>query len=447
MVRTHIGYGSPNKHDSFEAHGSPLGPEETRLTKENLGWPADKTFYIPKEALDYFRAAGASGEKSESGWTELMRSYGASFPELMEDWELRQAKKLPEGWDRDIPVFKTDKKGISTRAAGGKVLNAVAPRVPSLMGGSGDLDPSTKTKMDGRGQFEGITGPGPSDKAVQGAVSGGWGYGGANVAFGVREHAMGSITTGLALHGGILPYASTFLIFSDYMRPAIRLAALGGVRVIYVFTHDSVAVGEDGPTHQPVEHLAALRAMPGLKVIRPADANETAEAWKAALTDSDGPVALILTRQDIPVFDRPLYAPAENLHRGGYVLAGPEKGEPRLIIMASGSEVHLALAAREALSGEGIEASVVSMPCQELFDVQDVQYKKSVLPPGVKIRLAVEAGSTQGWHKYVGGQGAVIGIDRFGASAKGEVNMQNFGFTAGNIIATAKELLKGEPGK
>ncbi|MHB8174898.1 MAG: transketolase-like TK C-terminal-containing protein, partial [Nitrospirota bacterium] len=338
----------------------------------------------------------------------------------------------------DIPVFPPDKKGIATRSAGGKVLNAVAQRIPSLIGGSGDLDPSTMTAMEGRGDFQH---PGNGDESVQGAVTGHWGYGGANIAYGVREHAMAAISVGMSLHGGLIPFTATFFIFSDYMRPAIRLAALSKVKVIYVFTHDSVALGEDGPTHQPVEHLASLRAMPGIRVIRPADANETAEAWKSALLDKEGPVALVLTRQKVPVIDRSIYFPAAGLHMGAYVLADAPKGRPELLIIATGSEVHLALAAYEGLAKEGVAARVVSMPCRETFERQSQEYKDKVLPPGVAARVTVEAASAFGWERYAGPEGVAIGIDRFGASAPGGVNMEKFGFTAENIIENGKKLL------
>ena len=437
-VRTHLGYGSPNKQDSYQAHGSPLGAEETRLTKDNLGWPPDEVFYVPDQALKVFREAGAKGAGREEEWTELMRSYGRKYPELLAQWELMTGPKLPEGWDGDIPVFPPDKKGIATRSAAGKTLNAVAEKIPSLIGGSGDLDPSTNTAMDGRGDFQN---PAGGDEGVQGAVTGHWGYGGANIAYGVREHAMAAISNGISLHGGLIPFAATFLIFSDYMRPAIRLAALSRVKVIYVFTHDSVALGEDGPTHQPIEQLASLRAMPGIRVIRPADANETAEAWKSALLEKDGPVALVLTRQKVPVIDRKKYAPASGLHMGAYILADATKGRPEIVIIATGSEVHTALEAYERLVGEGVAVRVVSMPCRETFEMQPREYKDKVLPPGVTARITVEAASVFGWDKYAGPSGVTIGIDRFGASAPGSVNMEKFGFTADNIIENAGKLL------
>ena len=443
-VRTHLGYGSPNKQDSFEAHGSPLGVEEVRLTKDNLGWPPDEVFYVPDQALKVFREAGEKGPGREEEWTELMRSYGKKYPDLLTEWELMTGPKLPEGWDRDIPVFAPDAKGTATRSAGGKVLHALAEKIPSLIGGSADLDPSTKTAMDGRGDFQHN---GNGDEGIQGAVAGHWGYGGANIAYGVREHAMGAISTGMSLHGGLIPFTATFFVFSDYMRPAIRLAALSSAKVIYVFTHDSVALGEDGPTHQPIEQLASLRAMPGIRVIRPADANETAEAWKSAVMEKEGPVALVLTRQNVPVIDRSKYSLASGLHMGAYILADAPKGRPELIIIATGSEVHLALEAYEKLTEEGAAVRVVSMPCWESFERQSAEYRAKVLPPGTA-RLTVEAASTFGWDRYAGQEGISIGIDRFGASAKGSVNLEKFGFTAENIIEKSRTLLRqGEGGR
>jgi transketolase len=442
-IRTHLGYGSPNKQDSFEAHGSPLGEEEVRLTKDNLGWPPDEVFYVPDQALKVFREAGEKGPGREEEWTGLMRSYGKKYPELLTEWELMTGPKLPEGWDSDIPAFDTDPKGMATRSAGGKVLNAIAEKIPSLIGGSADLDPSTKTAMEGRGDFQH---PGNGEESVQGAVSGHWGYGGANIAYGVREHAMGAISTGMSLHGGLIPFTATFLIFSDYMRPAIRLAALSSVKVIYVFTHDSIALGKDGPTHQPVEHLASLRAMPGIRVIRPADANETAEAWRSAIMEKEGPVALVLTRQNVPVINRSTYSSASGLHMGAYILADAPKGRPELIIIATGSEVHLALEAYEKLTKEGAAVRVVSMPCWESFEKQSAQYKDKVLPPGTA-RVTVEAASTFGWERYAGQEGISIGIDRFGASAKGSVNLEKFGFTAENIIEKSRKLLNRGEGR
>jgi len=439
MVTTHIGYGSPHKQDTFDAHGSPLGADEVAATKKNLGWPEEPKFLVPDDAKLHFREAIVKGAAMESEWDELMDAYARKYPELMAKWKAGQGGSLPEGWDKDVPVFPADKKGMATRNAGGKVMNALSKSLPNMIGGSGDLDPSTKTALTGLGSFQP---PATSGEGVQGAVSGPWGYEGANVSYGVREHAMGSVTNGIALHGGLIPFASTFLIFSDYMRPALRLSALMGVKAVFVFTHDSVALGEDGPTHQPVEHLASLRAMPGMTVIRPADANETAEAWKAAVAHRGGPVALVMTRQDLPVLDRQRYADADGLKKGAYVLADAGEGPPDIILIATGSEVHIALSAYETLVSEGVRARIVSMPSWELFESQPESYRRAVLPPESTLRVSVEAGVTQGWHKYVGRFGDTIGIDRFGASAPGEVNMEKFGFTTDAVFERAKALLK-----
>ena len=437
-VKTHLAYGSPNLQDKFEAHGSPLGPEEVKAAKLNLGWPEDAEFYVPDAVLSRFREEVARGEEQEGRWMALMHSYREKYPELAREWELMFGTKLPEGWMDSVPSFRPDRKGMATRSASGEVLNELSKVVPSLMGGSGDLDPSTKTVMEGRGMFQG---PGAAEENIQGAVAGHWGYGGANIAYGVREHAMGAITNGIALHGGLLPYAGTFLIFSDYMRPAIRLAALSGTRAVYVFTHDSIALGEDGPTHQPVEQLAGLRAMPGIFVIRPADANEAAEAWKAALRRKGGPTALVLTRQAVPVMDRKRYAPASLLHRGAYVLSPRGGDRPDAIIIATGSEVHAAVEASELLASEGIAARVVSMPCWEIFEMQPEEYRDEVLPPDVKARVSVEAGSAFGWRRWVGDEGETLGVDRFGASAPGGVLIEKFGFTAQDVAGRVKRLL------
>lgn len=437
-VRTHIGFGSPHKHDTFGVHGSPLGPEEAVATKRNLGWPEDAVFYVPDEADVKFREPGNRGADAEAAWQRVLEDYRREYPELAADFDTFTSGRLPEGWTSELPVFAPDAKGVATRSAGGKVMNAISARVRNLMGGSADLDPSTNTALKGKGSFQP---EGTGDDTVQGAEKGVWSYAGVNVAYGVREHAMGGVTSGMAYHGGLIPYASTFLIFSDYMRPAIRLAAMSGLKVVYVFTHDSVALGEDGPTHQPVEHVMGLRAIPGLTVIRPADANETAEAWKAALGEVSGPSALILSRQDLPVLDRTVYAPAGGLAKGAYILADAEGGRPELIIIATGAEVHPALDAHRALSAEGRGVRVVSMPSWELYERQDDAYKNMVLPPGVTKRITVEAGTTQGWHKYAGSSGVVVGIDRFGASAPGKVNLEKFGFTAENIVAKARMLL------
>ncbi|WP_175770676.1 transketolase [Burkholderia anthina] len=438
LVRTHLGYGSPNRQDTCQAHGSPLGEAEVRLTKHNLGWPPDPAFHIPAPALAHFRRALAKGRIREERWNTLFAAYARAFPELAEMLLNTVRGALPDSWDRDIPVFPADPKGMATRVASGKVLNALAPRVPSLIGGSADLNPSTFTALTGHGDFE-AAGMNALDR--QGSDGGGWSRSGRNLHFGVREHAMGAILNGLSAHGGILPFGATFLIFSDYMRPPIRLAALMRLQVIYVFTHDSLAVGEDGATHQPMEQLAGLRAVPGLLVIRPADANETAVAWRVALEARERPTALILTRQDVPTIDRLRFAPAEGLRRGGYVLADAPDGRPALILIATGSEVGLALAAHAGLLARGVAVRVVSLPCWRLFDAQPQSYQDAVLPKSVGARLAIEAGVSQGWHRYVGDRGDVLGIAGFGASAPGAELMRDFGFTVENVCDRALKLL------
>jgi transketolase len=440
IVRSHIGFGSPQQ-DSHNAHGSPLSAEEVAATKEKFGWPQEPTFHIPEDVLPVFSAAGEKGAALEREWNAMMGRYGDENPELMAQWKLMLSCGLEDGWEKDLPVFEADAKGIATRAAAGQVMNAVAKHVPSLVGGSADLDPSTKTALKGEGAFQA---PGTGDENVPGAVPGPWGYEGRNIAFGVRELAMGGIVNGLAAHGGFIPYGSTFLVFADYMRPAIRLSALSGLHAVYVFTHDSVGVGEDGPTHQPVEQVASLRAVPGLTVIRPADANEVSVAWKTALKHRKGPVVLVHSRQKLPIYDRSVFASAEGLRRGGYVLRDADDLE--IILIASGSEVHLAVAAADILANEGIGARVVSMPSWELFEEQAEEYRNEVLPPEMSTRLAVEAGVTQGWHRYVGRRGEVIGIDRFGASAPGGEVLTRLGFTADNVAERARLLFKRNRG-
>ncbi len=434
LVRTHLGYGSPNKQDSFEAHGSPLGEDEVRLTKRNLGWPAEPAFFIPDQALAYFRQAVERGAQAETAWNGQFSAYARAFPDLAAELEQIRGGGLPANWDADIPVFPSDAKGMATRVASGKVMNAVAPRMPALMGGSADLDPSTHTALAGLGDFEP---PGASARDRQGSEGGGWSLAGRNVHFGVREHGMGAILNGLAAHGGTMPFGSTFLVFSDYMRPAIRLAALMGLHVVYVFTHDSIALGEDGSTHQPVEQLAGLRSVPRLVVIRPCDANETAVAWRVALETRDRPVALILTRQSVPTLDRSRFASADGLRRGAYVLADAPSGKPDLILIATGSEVGLIIAAAQKLLAQGIRARVVSMPSWELFDTQPSEYREAVLLPSIRARLAVEAGASQGWHRYTGDHGDVLGVDRFGASAPGDVVLREYGLTVDNVCRRA----------
>ena len=439
MVRTHIGYGSPHRQDTFEAHGAPLGPEEVRLTKENVGWPVEPPFHIPEKALNHFRQALDQGKREEDQWNARFAAYKKAFPDLAAELQKLMSGELLSGWEASIPQFPADAKGLATRAASGKVLNALASKLPTLIGGSADLNPSNNTALQGMGDFQN---PDGVEGDRQGAVGGPWSYQGRNVHFGVREHAMGAILNGMAVHGGLIPFGATFLVFSDYIRPAIRLAALMEQRVIYVFTHDSIGVGEDGPTHQPVEQLAVLRAIPNLVVIRPCDANETALAWRVAIELRNRPVVLALTRQNVPTLDRTQVASAEGLRHGAYVLADAPTGKPDVILIASGSEVHLVLDARQKLLEHKVQARVVSMPSWELFDAQPQEYRDSVLLPSVRLRLAVEAGVTQGWHRYTGDLGDVIGLDRFGASAPGGTVMREFGFTPENVLQRTLALLR-----
>ena len=412
IVRTSIGYGSPNKQDTADAHGAPLGEAEVALAKEHLGWPATPAFLVPDDVLVHFREALARGEKAEKAWRMQFAAYAAAFPALALEWERRMWGDLPEGWAEGIPTFSPETGTMATRSASHKVLNAIAARVPELAGGSADLAPSTETIIKGGGEFLPDAGPG-----------------GRNVHFGVREHGMGTILNGMARHGGVIPYGATFFIFSDYMRPSIRLAALMGCRVIYVFTHDSIGLGEDGPTHQPVEQLASLRAMPNLDVVRPADANETAAAWRIALERTTGPTALVLSRQKLPVLPPSSVVRHDGVYRGAYVLEDAGDGRPDVVLIASGSEVSVALAARKLLAEEGVSARVVSMPCWERFEEQEAGYRDAVLPPSVPARVSVEAGSIFGWERYVGDRGASIGIDRFGASAPAERVFRELGIT------------------
>jgi transketolase len=439
LVRTHIGYGSPNKHDSYEAHGSPLGVEEVRLTKEKLGWPVEPPFLIPDAVLLCFREAIGRGARLEAASEERMVAYSDAFPDYAAELRRRLEGGLPSGWDDDLPVFPADAKGMATRVASGKVMNAVASRLPELIGGSADLDPSTYTALSGLGDFNP---PASGGVDIQGSTGGGWSYHGRNLHFGVREHAMGAIVNGLAAHGAFLPYGATFLIFSDYMRPPIRLAALMGLHVVHVFTHDSIALGEDGPTHQPVEQLAALRAIPKLIAIRPADANETAVAWRVAIETRARPVLLILSRQDVPTLDRTRYASAEGLRRGAYVLSDARGTNPELILIGTGAEVGLIVAAAERLANEGIAVRTVSMPSWQLFDALSPAERDAVFPRAVRARLAVEAGTSQGWHRYVGDAGDVLSVERFGASAPGGVVLREYGFTVDAVCARAKALMR-----
>jgi transketolase len=434
LVRTHIGFGSPNKQDSFEAHGSPLGAEEVQLTKQKLGWPLEPLFYVPEEALDYFRQAVERGREAEEKWNARLAEYSSEFSSLAEELKWMMHGDLPKDWAAGLPSFPADAKGVATRTASGKIIQAIGAKIPALIGGSADLNPSTKSVIKSGGDFQN---PYFKPADAQGSIGGGWGYFGRNIHFGVREHAMGAIANGMAAHGGIIPYTATFFVFSDYMRPPIRLAALMKLGVIFVFTHDSIGVGEDGPTHQPVEHLAALRAIPGLVVIRPCDANETTEAWRFAIDSRHRPVAIVLTRQDVPTLDRSRYARADGLKQGAYILADAPEDKLDLILIASGSEVSLVTAAQQRLADKGITARVVSMPSWELFDSQPQEYKDRILPPSVSARLAVEAGVAQGWFKYVGDKGDVIGLDHFGASAPSKIVFEKFGYTVDNVVARA----------
>jgi len=440
-VRTVIGFGAPHKQGTFGTHGSPLGADEVRAAKESLGWPAEKDFYVPEDVCEHFRAALSIEIEKKKQWEEIFAQYRDAYPELAEEFTRRMQGQLPAGWDEELPSFKGEGKGIATRKASEAVLQALAPKVPELMGGSADLNPSTFSWIKGFGDFEYTERP---NQSVQGRVGGEWGYGGRNVHFGVREHAMGALATGMAMHGGIIPYAATFLVFSDYMRPPIRLAALSEGRVIYIFTHDSIGLGEDGPTHQPIEHLMNLRAIPNLTVIRPADAAETIEAWRMALMKADGPSAIICTRQGVPVFDRRVCGPAQGLRRGGYILWQSGEGDPEVILIGTGSEVHIALEAGEQLAGEGVKVRVVSLPSWEIFDMQPAEYREGILPSSVRVRVAVEAGIKLGWEHYVGFEGAVIGMDGFGASAPAQVLYEKFGINAEMVARAARGMLQGD---
>jgi transketolase len=422
MVRTHIGYGSPNKQDTAAAHGAPLGVEEVKLTKQNLGWPLEPAFYVPEEARAHFRLAIEKGEKAEAEWQSKLAAYRQTFPDLVAEWDRFTRGELPPGWQTKIPTFGFSEKPTATRQASGKVLNALSPVLPTLLGGSADLAPSTDTLITGEKDF----GPGS--------------YGSRNFHFGVREHSMGTVLNGMAL-SGLIPYGGTFYVFCDYLRPALRLSALMGVHTIFVFTHDSVFLGEDGPTHQPIEHLAACRAIPNLSVIRPADANETAVAWRVAIEHQGGPVALILTRQVLPIIDRTQYASAQGLEKGAYILADASGRVPEIILIATGSEVAPTLQAYEKLTAEGIAARLVNMPSWDLFEKQPQCYRDGVLPPSVTVRLAVEAAVSFGWERYIGPKGAMHGINHFGASAPYKVIAEKWGFTGAYILGLAHELL------
>lgn len=422
IMDSHIAWGAPNKVDTSAAHGEPLGEEEIRLAKLAYGWPEDQKFLVPQEALDHMHKATNRGEEWEKQWNAKFEQFSKANPELAREWELMHKRELPQGWDADLPTFPADAKGLASREASGKVLNAIAKHMPWLMGGSADLAPSTKTLISGSPSFE------------LGS------YEGRNLHFGIREHTMGSILNGMSL-SYIRAYGSTFLIFSDYMRPPMRLAALMDQPVIYVFTHDSIGLGEDGPTHQPIEQVLGLRSVPRMIVIRPGDANEVVEAWKAIMPIKHQPVSLVLSRQAIPTLDRTKYASAAGVAKGAYILADSE-GEPEVILIGTGSELQLCVGAYEQLKADGIKARVVSMPSWELFEQQSAEYRLSVLPPNVKARVAVEAGTSLGWKAYVGDEGRVIGRRDFGASAPAKELMKQFGFTVENVVKTARELVK-----
>jgi len=427
VVDSHIGYGSPHKQDSSEAHGEPLGEEEVRLTKKNYGWPEDAKFLVPEGVLEHFREGiGRRGRELRAQWEKKYADYSKQFPELAAQLDLMQRRKLPEGWDRNLPSFPADATGIATRESGGKVLNALAQNIPWLVGGSADLGNSNKTNL----KFEGAGNFSPSS------------YGGRNLHFGVREHAMGAALNGMSV-SRLLPFGGTFFNFSDYLRPTIRLAALMETPVIYVFTHDSIGLGEDGPTHQPIEQLASLRAVPNVTVLRPGDANEVVEAWKIAVANTHGPVLLVLSRQAMPTLDRTKYAPAAGVARGAYVLADAPGGKPDVILIGTGSELSLCVEASDRLKAEGINARVVSMPSWEIFEKQDRAYKEAVLPPAVTARVSVEMGATLGWERHVGLKGQMVGMHSFGASAPWKGLQKKFGFTAETVVAAAQKAIAG----
>ncbi|HEX9219519.1 MAG TPA: transketolase [Gemmatimonadaceae bacterium] len=422
VVRSHIGYGSPHKHDTAEAHGSPLGQDEITLTKQALGYPSQEPFYVAPEALRYWREAAKRRAKTQDEWKKIYEAYRAANSGLETELQRRLHGELPDGWEEAIPTFTAKDGNVASRAASGVVINAIGKKIPELMGGSADLASSTNTIIKGEPSFSGEN------------------HAGRNFHFGIREHGMGSIMNGMSLFGGIIPYGATFLIFSDYMRPPVRLACIMKRHVIYVYTHDSIGLGEDGPTHQPVEQLSALRAIPGMTLIRPADASETAEAWRAALKHKEGPVALVLTRQKLSFIDRSKYAPASGLARGAYVLADAAGGAPEIVLISSGSEVALILDAQKKLEADGIRARAVSMPSHELFVRQDKTYQESVLPKGVK-RIAMEAAHPMSWYRWVGDDGVIIGIERFGASAPAPTIYEHLSITVAGMVETAKKLV------
>ena len=438
LVRTHIGYGSPKKQDTFGSHGSPLGEEELAATKKALGWPTTDKFFLPEEAVAEFRKCVPAGAEAQQSWADRFAAYAKEFPAEAAEFKLLMAGGLPENWAANLPTWKPEDKPLATRVAGGEVLNALAKSIPNIIGGSADLNPSTNTALKGMGDFQPAEFAGPG---TPGAVGGAWGYTGRNLAFGVREHAMGAAVNGIAAHGGIIPFSATFFVFSDYMKPSVRLGAIMGLKLIYVFTHDSVAVGEDGPTHEPVEQLAGLRAIPGLTVIRPADANETAEAWAFAV-QHHGPTSIILSRQNLQILDR---SKAQGkLEQGGYIVMDAEGGQPETILIGTGSEVSLCVKAAEKLKEFGVKARVVSLPCWSLFAEQDEAYREQILPKAVRKRVSVEAAATLGWERFTGDEGVCMGIDHYGASAPGDEIMKQFGFTSENVAGHALRLL-GRP--
>jgi transketolase len=436
-VQTTIGFGAPCKQGNCDAHGSPLGPDELQKTKEALCWLSDSLFYVPEDVQKYFHKAISRGKKHEKQWQQNLTVFKQTNPALTAEFERIMHGDLPENWESALNEFPPGSKDIATRKASETALQTIAAKVPELIGGSADLNPSTFTWLKGMGDFQS---PLLSAQGLHGMVGGPWSYEGRNIHFGVREHAMGSIAVGLALHGGVIPYTATFLTFADYMRPPMRLAALMGLRVIFVFTHDSIGVGEDGPTHQPIEQIMNLRQVPNMTVIRPADANETLEAWRLALTNIQGPASLIFSRQNLPVLDRSVCAPASGTRQGGYIL-WDSPANPELILIATGSEVSITLTAAQRLAEKGIAVRVVSLPSWEIFDRQPREYRDKVLPPQITARIAVEAGISLGWEHYVGISGKIIGMETFGASAPGPVLYEKFGFTADKIIAAAEELL------
>ena len=437
-VRSIIGYGSPHKQNTYKVHGSPLGEEEVKLTKQFFDWPENPLFDVPKEAGSHLKSVVAKGEKLEKAWNADYADYAKKHSSTAKELSEIMSGTLPKDWKENVPEYPTDEKGVASRVSGGQVIQAICVGLPGLIGGSADLNPSTHTEMINFGNFQN---PNTKEADTQGALDGGWNYAGRNIYFGVREHAMGAIANGIATYQGLIPYTATFMTFSDYMRPPMRLAALMKMRSIFVFTHDSIALGEDGPTHQPVEQLASMRAIPGLIVIRPSDSNETAIAWETAVETADQPTTLILSRQNLPTLDRTKYAAAKNLKKGAYVLADAKNGKPDIILMASGSEVGLIVEAQKELEKKGVHARIVSMPSWELFEAQSQKYRDSVLPPTITERLGVEAGIAQGWWRYVGSQGDMISIEKFGASAPGDIVLEKYGFTVENVCKHALKLV------